>query len=170
MAVDHFSIIISSRSSDNRYQAVPPFGIGEGCYIAQHFDINCNTPYNPPKAFLSTSYHEAVEISSTQVRINNFVTYNCNAKSGGLIATSFSSITLWHPPYTFSDTNKFTVLGCDTLALIQGNEGLDYTSGCVSLCTDKVSVTNGSWSGSGCCQTSIPRGLKRFENGHCKRK
>ncbi|KAF8410194.1 hypothetical protein HHK36_002716 [Tetracentron sinense] len=66
-------------------------------------------------------------------------------------------------PYTFSDTlNRFTAIGCDTLAFITGSNGHDYTGGCVSLCNSKGSIINGTCSGIGCCQTLIPKGVKKF--------
>ncbi|KAF8365027.1 hypothetical protein HHK36_032969 [Tetracentron sinense] len=38
----------------------------------------------------------------------------------------------------------------------------DFVSGCVSFCNDKESVMEGSCSGIGCCQITIPPKLKRF--------
>lgn len=58
--------------------------------------------------------------------------------------------------------NKFTIVGCDDLALIAGTEGRNFASGCVSLCSEKEDLLDGYCSGIGCCQTSIPKGLQRF--------
>lgn len=100
------------------------------------------------------------------MRVKNWIAFRCYAETGKLISSSDAWINLAHTPYTFSVTsNKFTVIGCDTLALIQGSEGLVYTSGCVSFCDRENILTNGSCSGIGCCQTSIPKGLKRFQTG-----
>ncbi|RWR72776.1 putative wall-associated receptor kinase-like protein 16 [Cinnamomum micranthum f. kanehirae] len=75
----------------------------------------------------------------------------------------------------FSDArNRFTVLGCDTMALILGSLGRNFTSGCVSLCGTKESVIDKYCSGVGCCETPIPKGLKKFKamignlNNHTK--
>ncbi|CAD5168209.1 unnamed protein product [Musa acuminata subsp. malaccensis] len=67
-------------------------------------------------------------------------------------------------PYRFSDVhNKFTVIGCDTLAYIGSvQKNNNYWSGCVSMCNDELSLVNGSCSGIGCCQTSIPKGLTYY--------
>uniref|UniRef100_A0A803KWP0 Uncharacterized protein n=1 Tax=Chenopodium quinoa TaxID=63459 RepID=A0A803KWP0_CHEQI len=68
-------------------------------------------------------------------------------------------------PLVFSDTaNKFTVVGCDDVSVIQaqGSLGRSFTSGCVAVCSKPQQVLNGSCSGTGCCQTSIPKGLKAF--------
>lgn len=143
-----------------------PFGVGEGCFIANGFAISCNTSYSPPRPFIGTGNLEVLEISATQMRVKNWIAFRCYAESGKLISSSNAWINLAHTPYTFSVTsNKFTVIGCDTLALIQGSEGLVYTSGCVSFCDRENILTNGSCSGIGCCQTSIPKGLKRFQTG-----
>ncbi|KAL6317632.1 hypothetical protein AAG906_030385 [Vitis piasezkii] len=56
--------------------------------------------------------------------------------------------------FTFSDSrNKFTALGCDTIAQL-------YASGCSTFCDKPVNFAqSNSCSGLGCCQTSIPAGL-----------
>ncbi|KAA8546476.1 hypothetical protein F0562_002785 [Nyssa sinensis] len=52
--------------------------------------------------------------------------------------------------------------GCDTSAFILGSYGKKYQTGCTSLCDKVDEVVNGSCSGIGCCQTSIPRGVTDF--------
>ncbi|KAK1265191.1 Wall-associated receptor kinase 2 [Acorus gramineus] len=71
-------------------------------------------------------------------------------------------------PLTFSSTkNKFTALGCDTSAMITGTSEGDLTTGCISICNNNSMrmITEGPCDGFGCCQTSIPRGLRYFEVG-----
>ena len=52
------------------------------------------------------------------------------------------------------------MVGCDTYAWIKGLIGEEkYRSGCMSLCDSISNVQNGSCSGNGCCQISIPQGL-----------
>jgi hypothetical protein len=72
-----------------------------------------------------------------------------------------SSVTLGSGPFMFSDTlNVFTGIGCDTSAQVI-NKDRTYGAACLSICTENVSLLeNNPCSGSGCCQTSIPRGLK----------
>jgi hypothetical protein len=54
----------------------------------------------------------------------------------------------------------FTAVGCDTVATVT-NEEVTFGAACLSLCTRNVTMSkNNSCSGSGCCQTSIPKGLK----------
>ncbi|KAA0064680.1 wall-associated receptor kinase 2-like [Cucumis melo var. makuwa] len=141
-----------------------PFGIGFGCYMATGFDITCNSTYDPPLPFLGTSNLQVEEISEAKLRIRNFVSFKCYTPTGALTRSIASWINLGNLPLFFSTTNKFTAIGCDTMALITGSEGLSYTSGCVSLCSNKETVINGSCSGIGCCQTDVPRGLKRFQS------
>lgn len=52
-----------------------PFGIGlgSGCSMYPWFDINCNTSFNPPKPFSSTTSLEVMKITYSQVRIKNRV-------------------------------------------------------------------------------------------------
>nr|DAD39768.1 TPA_asm: hypothetical protein HUJ06_014091 [Nelumbo nucifera] len=67
--------------------------------------------------------------------------------------------------FSFSSTRtKFTAIGCDTKAYMSSSlsSGYSFTSGCVSFCTSNETLINGSCSGIGCCQTSIPNGLHTF--------
>ncbi|KAA8517765.1 hypothetical protein F0562_015230 [Nyssa sinensis] len=121
-----------------------PFGIGlgSGCSIDSWFDINCNTSYNPPKPFLGSI--EVLDISETQLRIKNVVASKCYNQSGALTQDNNAWTDLVSSPYTFSDTaNKFTVVGCDDLALITGSKGRNFSSGCVSLCSKSQDVLDG---------------------------
>ncbi|KAK1279015.1 hypothetical protein QJS04_geneDACA016914 [Acorus gramineus] len=78
-------------------------------------------------------------------------------------------------PYTFSDSwNKFTVLGCDTYSYMFGFIGdmtyaymdaLNSVFGCTTVCNNSDMVTNVSCNGIGCCQMSIPKGIKSFGIG-----
>ncbi|XP_034928816.1 wall-associated receptor kinase 2 [Populus alba] len=72
-----------------------------------------------------------------------------------------SSVTLGSGPFMFSDTqNVFTAIGCDTSAQVT-NKDRTYGAACLSICTENVNMSDGNpCSGSGCCQTSIPKGLK----------
>ncbi|KAK1265188.1 Wall-associated receptor kinase 2 [Acorus gramineus] len=69
-------------------------------------------------------------------------------------------------PLTFSSTkNKFTALGCDTVAAIKAMSEEDLTTGCISICNNNSTsmITEGSCDAFGCCQASIPRGVRYFE-------
>jgi hypothetical protein len=64
--------------------------------------------------------------------------------------------------YTISNSkNKFTVVGCDTIAYLSGfQNGEWYNIGCASQCPSLNNVVNGSCSGVGCCELGFPDGLK----------
>ncbi|KAF6174189.1 hypothetical protein GIB67_033721 [Kingdonia uniflora] len=140
-----------------------PFGVGNECSITEWFSINCNTSYDPPRPFIVGNL-QVLNISLTEVRIANWRAVSCyenSVRTGG----NPLSINLTGTPYTFSSTrNKFTVVGCDTLAIISGSGGANYTGGCISLCNTKESLeTDESCSGIGCCQTPIPKGLQMIK-------
>ncbi|KAF8410187.1 hypothetical protein HHK36_002709 [Tetracentron sinense] len=141
-----------------------PFGlVGNSSCYRPLMDISCNYSSNPPKLFLSTGTVEVLEISLLgQVRINHSIAWDCY--EDGVRTNRFDTWTnMFKYPYTFSDTlNRFIAIGCDTLAFITGSNGPEYTGGCVSLCNSQESITEGSCSGIGCCETSIPKGIKSF--------
>ncbi|XP_052173316.1 wall-associated receptor kinase 5-like [Diospyros lotus] len=143
-----------------------PFGIGvgSGCSIGDFFEVNCNTSFNPPKAFISTGNLEILHISDSQLRIKNTVAYVCYNQSGGLDQSYTAWTDLADSPFTFSDTaNKFTIIGCNDVALITPLQGQNFSSGCVSICTKMEDVFDRFCMGIGCCQTSIHKGLKVYK-------
>ncbi|KAL8031687.1 hypothetical protein ABFX02_13G042300 [Erythranthe guttata] len=142
-----------------------PFGIGIGkrCSIHPSFDINCNTSFNPPKPFIIAEDNnlEVIGVTDSHVRVKNFVAANCYNQQGNL--TSETRISILLPPYfSFSDTNKFTTVGCDDLSVISVP---NFYSLCSSSCSKIKNVIDGSCNGKGCCQTPIPKGLKSFDAG-----
>ncbi|CAK9183269.1 unnamed protein product, partial [Ilex paraguariensis] len=139
-----------------------PFGITKDCYLDEAFLVTCNHSFNPPIAFLGTSNLNVTEISlQGQLQLWQFVGYDCYDRKGK--ERSYSGATFELAKFTISTENKFTVIGCDTLAYMdfyQGEELEKYsTTGCVSICDNLNSVADGSCSGVGCCQTSIPKGV-----------
>ncbi|KAL2500227.1 Wall-associated receptor kinase 2 [Forsythia ovata] len=143
-----------------------PFGIGlgTGCSIGSWFDVNCSTSFDPPRAFIATGNLHILDISDNEIRVKNFVAASCYNRFGVLIRNNTASINLASTPFSFSDSNKFTIVGCDEFALIAGSEGRNFTSGCVSLCSNSEDLIEGECSGIGCCQTAIPKGLKKFNS------
>ncbi|KAI3750474.1 hypothetical protein L2E82_21112 [Cichorium intybus] len=116
--------------------------------------------YNPPKLFIGSI--EIYNISGHEMKFSNSVAYRCYKGSGKVTSEFIGWSDLGTSPFTFSQKNKFTVIGCDDAAFITGNNRLDYTSGCLGLCGKAADVPNGYCSGNGCCQTSIPKGLKSY--------
>ncbi|KAL8051266.1 hypothetical protein ABFX02_06G137100 [Erythranthe guttata] len=140
-----------------------PFGIGTDsrCSIDPQFDIYCNTYFNPPKPFLARGNIEVVDISESQMRIKNWVVANCYNRQGNLTKQNTVNIEL-STYFSFSDSNKFTIIGCDDFALITGREVVNFSKGCVSICFSKEDVLDGYCTGISCCQASIPKGQQSF--------
>ncbi|KAK8276750.1 hypothetical protein V6Z12_D10G221100 [Gossypium hirsutum] len=149
-----------------------PFGTSNGCNISSDFFINCNTSFNPPKAFLWDDYIEVLDISldgHLRVTNNYFIGHDCYNSSGRSlypdIIVGFTKLAISHT------RNKFTAIGCDTIAYIDaffepdsphGFSKKNFSTGCLTFCGDEGDVIDGSCSSIGCCQTAIPRGLKVF--------
>ncbi|PIA65116.1 hypothetical protein AQUCO_00100542v1 [Aquilegia coerulea] len=177
-------LIVASAAAVNRTETKPgcqakcgslnvpyPFGIGDpygnvtDCARARYTTIRCNTTFNPPRPFLGRSLFEVVDISPTEIRLKNDIATACYTQDGVFIEETDHQayMNLLGSPYTYSSTkNKLTVIGCDTMVLTFGTEALNYSSGCLSLCDKRENVIEGSCSGSGCCQTTIPKGLNEF--------
>ncbi|KAK9072296.1 hypothetical protein SSX86_008729 [Deinandra increscens subsp. villosa] len=156
-----------------------PFGIGtnSGCSIGPWFDITCNTSFDPPKAFLSAEVFsylgvnrtiqriEVVDISDEHVRVRNAIASKCYDQTGEMIQTNASGLTLTNSYFTLSERNKVFAVGCDDYAFVSPVaeiEGRNFSSGCVSICSNVTDVPNGTCSGLGCCATSLPTGLSTY--------
>jgi hypothetical protein len=140
-----------------------PFGTSEGCYLDSSFFITCDYSSGIPTPFLRKGNIPVRDISlDGELRILSSVARDCYNESGFSVDRTNRHLTL--SKFTISYTrNKFTVVGCDTYAYISGSVQAtsgekNYTTGCISLCDKIESVDNGSCSGIGCCQTSIPEG------------
>ncbi|XP_023734843.2 wall-associated receptor kinase 2 [Lactuca sativa] len=141
-----------------------PFGIGKGCSLDESFDLTCNLTYKPPKLFIGSGNIEIYSISDSEMRIYNRVAYKCYKASGNVTDELDAWTNLENTPFTFSQKNKFTVIGCDDFALIGGTTGAEFTSGCLGACSNANDVPDdGYCSGIGCCQTAIPKGLKFYQ-------
>ncbi|KAL3737272.1 hypothetical protein ACJRO7_026097 [Eucalyptus globulus] len=147
--------------------AVPyPFGIGDGCYLNEYFSIHCNvTAASTPKPYLwnSTANIEVLDISlDGELRIYTFIGTDCYNETGVQQEPLIEAYAVL-PAFPFSNTkNKFTAIGCDTVAVITGSKGNGFSSGCLSVCTGIDDVTDGACDGIGCCQTTIPEMLLNY--------
>ncbi|OAY37469.1 wall-associated receptor kinase 2 [Manihot esculenta] len=126
---------------------------------SSYFIFNCDSSSNPPRLFLGSNmpiHNISVEEGTISVRID--AAYRCYDNTGPIRGFR-QSISLGTGPFRFSASrNKLTVVGCDTLALIK-DAAETFGSGCISLCDGNMTL-QGSCSGFGCCQTSIPMSLK----------
>ncbi|PPS16196.1 hypothetical protein GOBAR_AA04389 [Gossypium barbadense] len=140
-----------------------PFGISEGCSLDDSFLITCNTTFSPPRPFLGPGNTPAPVLNISldgELRVSFSVACQCYDASGMLVEETTSSLV--SEKFPISTRNRFTAVGCDTFAAIAGTRGQNFTTGCLSLCDQMESVTNGSCAGIGCCQTMIPIETRNF--------
>ncbi|RZC47785.1 hypothetical protein C5167_040738 [Papaver somniferum] len=152
-----------------------PFGItsegGEGgCSIPDvgyGYSVNCNSSYDPPKPFIGTGNLQILSISETEIRVGNRIGKICFDENGAVVLNNtIVSINLRNSPFTFSNTkNKFMLIGCLAVAVYRGNdkEDRDYFSTCISSCHSRESLVEGSCGGNGCCQNTVPKGIKNHK-------
>ncbi|KAL9259970.1 Wall-associated receptor kinase-like 9-like protein [Drosera capensis] len=155
-----------------------PFGIGKECSLYDQFAVTCNTSYKPPRPFLNTtligssyvedrldpnvSYeyleYEILAISSTEVRIRNYLAVACYDTEGNTIVLKSVTHDLRSKSFTLSMmANMLTLVGCDYYGMYTVNNV--YTGGCLSLCHSdgkNVFYAMDSYSGMYCCQTPTP--------------
>ncbi|KAJ4916310.1 Wall-associated receptor kinase 2 [Raphanus sativus] len=134
-----------------------PFGTSPGCYYAgdPSFNITCD-----PSNKLIFGGNEVINIShSGELRVLNTRSYVCYDRQGN----ETGRVNRWSSlgNLTFSDKNRFIAVGCNTYAFLNTDGVGNYSTGCMSLCTSPRE-TNGSCTGGGCCQTSLPRGSHYF--------
>ncbi|WOL15940.1 wall-associated receptor kinase 2-like isoform X2 [Canna indica] len=140
-----------------------PFGIGAGCHI-QGFDILCNTTFHPPRPFVGDMGAELIDISLIpgEARVYKHIDWICYNKTDYVDYDLISVNLTTRPVYKISSTrNKFTGVGCGTSTYVLDDiEYLHYASGCVTFCDSLASAMNETCAGSGCCQITLPKGLK----------
>ncbi|KAI3991620.1 hypothetical protein MKX01_009662 [Papaver californicum] len=164
-----------------------PFGIydaagGGECFIngvGYGYGVTCNTSYNPPKPFLGKGNIEVLSMSDSEIRVrSNHVASACFTESGVMIDRDGKSpygnpneirYNLSRTSFTFSYTkNRIFSIGCDTATSFLGvsvdrnNSAKSYSSLCSSQCDTREAIIEGSCTGSGCCQLTIPKGMNKF--------
>ena len=141
-----------------------PFGTTKDYYHSEQFLLNCDDSVVPHKLTIGEGV-EVVSISPElgELQILNYVGSDCYSRSGELVHNNDPSLSSGLS-YTISGRrNKFTAVGCDTYAIVRAYKGEErYTTGCMSVCDSITNVKNGSCSGIGCCETSIPEGTTNF--------
>ncbi|KAG5239273.1 wall-associated receptor kinase [Salix suchowensis] len=144
-----------------------PFGFGEpGCAMNDNFLLYCNSTDDGHQElwFRESMPARNISLQNGTVTVEIGTSFYCYDQSGKQSKLFNQSITLGSGPFTFSDSrNILTAVGCDTLAMVS-NEKLTFGAACISVCTGNVTMSkNNSCSGSGCCHTSIPEGLKTLD-------
>ncbi|OVA06894.1 Protein kinase domain [Macleaya cordata] len=133
-----------------------PFGIGEGCFIGDWFNVTCNDTFSPHKPFYGFIEILDISVLEGEMKLNASIATSCDENDG----TSWVRLA----KFTFSETrNKFIAIGCNTIGYFGGTKNESYFSGCLSLCNSINDVTDGSCEGIGCCETSIEKGLMRYD-------
>jgi hypothetical protein len=136
-----------------------PFGIREPrCAMNDDFILNCTS--GAELLFGNIPVRNISQLNGT-VTVGIPAAFDCYSGTGNRTDKLSWSIDLGSGPLMFSDTrNVFTAIGCDTSAQVI-NKDRTYGAACLSICTENVNMSDGNpCSGSGCCQTSIPKGLK----------
>ncbi|RWR74592.1 wall-associated receptor kinase 5-like protein [Cinnamomum micranthum f. kanehirae] len=153
-----------------------PFGMGDpNCFRNEWFNVTCDESVTPPKALLANNDlleedFEVLDISlEGHLTTKKEIIHDCRSKSYNDTDIIETPISFYGSPYSFSNTrNKFTAVGCNTLAYMTGytpTAGLIFRVGCISNCFGIRRVMNGSCTGIGCCQSSIPPGIIGFQLG-----
>ncbi|KAI6689460.1 hypothetical protein NL676_026288 [Syzygium grande] len=140
-----------------------PFGMnntGDDCYFKEEsnsFVIFCDNSTDPPTPYW---YDKSLGFQILNISIENhefgvtmIVAYDCYSSTGRTTGNNNPSLALAIFPISPAK-NKFIAVGCDTYATFTGST---YATGCLSSCESILDVINGSCSGIGCCETSIPR-------------
>ncbi|KAI3973626.1 hypothetical protein MKW92_020396, partial [Papaver armeniacum] len=134
-----------------------PFGIGEGCFIGDHFKLACR---NSSSYFTMPTYGgfiiSNISISDGHMRTSVPVVSDCSDKK----METYNSFMARLSKFTFSNTkNRFIAIGCDTKAYL-GRDNRGYIgTGCMSVCNATTDIPDKSCNGIGCCKASIPSGL-----------
>lgn len=140
-----------------------PFGIGPECAMPG-FNLTCNDD-------AGGLFHHDVEVvglslQGGQARMLNIISSACYDPASQNMEYNQWQLNLTNTPYRLSNTaNKFTAVGCSTLAYISDEFNMGkYMSGCVAMCRrgELGLLSNGSCSGIGCCQTAIPAALQYY--------
>ncbi|KAI6689480.1 hypothetical protein NL676_026308 [Syzygium grande] len=125
------------------------------------FTVDCDKSTDPPVAYLDNRRSNIkildISVEDHEMRVNVSYGRACYSSYGRNQSSSiYSRLTQVDFPIS-STKNKFITLGCDTWASLHRHDG-NYSIVCASFCNTVSDVSNGSCSGFGCCETSIPRG------------
>ncbi|KAJ1257923.1 hypothetical protein BS78_10G033900 [Paspalum vaginatum] len=159
-----------------------PFGIGKDCFLNQDFNVTCD---QNGRAFITTGEQQyadslgannmssevlSVDLLNGEARIRNSISWTCNYNSTDPDYGPYVLISLADSLKVSYTKNKFTAIGCATVATIVGSEvphmvqdEWHYTTACASFCDSLGGISQSpECDGMGCCQTSIPANLSAF--------
>ncbi|KAI9122943.1 hypothetical protein K1719_005832 [Acacia pycnantha] len=145
-----------------------PFGTSENCYYRDEdfdFFLNCSTTTSPSSSREAATTQliwgnfkvVSVSLYPPELTVSVDVTKQCYYSSDIL-----SGIAMQFGEFSISSTkNRFTLVGCDTFSFITDRDGT-FTTACVSQCSNETRFEEGACSGMGCCQVSLPRGIRNY--------
>ena len=135
-----------------------PFGFTEDCYLDDSFRLTCQNSMTP--IIGETILVRNISIDTHEIHVMNSVGRDCYRNNNSYTNKAW----LWLSQYTISNSkNRFTVIGCDTIAYLSGfQNGEEFKIGCSSQCPTPINVGNGFCSGVGCCEVRFPYGLKNI--------
>lgn len=138
-----------------------PFGLTPECSLNDAFLVTCNDSFNPNKPFVRHVPITSISVDDGELGIKSPVANYCFDGNGNV--SGKNETFLESNQFTISTKNIITVIGCSTISTIsgtfQGNE--NYLTACASFCSSYRNMPNGSCSGVGCCQVTIPGGLNQ---------
>lgn len=152
-----------------------PFGVGSGCHLETWdwtFVLSCNRSADGRLRVYNYEI-EVVDVSVRRGQLRIYSAINPWCYNGSTSAMNGQS-NWWYDMsitnFRINDAlNRFTVVGCNSLAYIlspNGTAGADrYMTGCMAMCpgAGRLEKENGSCAGVGCCQTAIPAGLNGYQ-------
>ncbi|KAI3968316.1 hypothetical protein MKW92_019181, partial [Papaver armeniacum] len=143
-----------------------PFGIGDGCFLDEWFEIICNKShlgYPKPTTVDGANNVSDISVLGGYMTTDVYTITNCSGnqtKDYDYWSPRFSQM-----KFTISTTrNKFIAIGCNTYAYLKQWRNVFTAPKCVTSCnTPEDASTEGSCTGGiGCCHTSIPSGLTAY--------
>ncbi|CAN6190666.1 unnamed protein product [Urochloa humidicola] len=138
---------------------VYPFGIGAGCAM-EGFELNCTKKDGQSIVkFFNVIPVLNISLLHGQVRIMKHISTMSYNRSSKKIGYDYWNSDLSGTPFTYSGkSNKFTVIGVNTLAYIADDT---YLLGCVSRCSPYINIPaqDGSCVGAGYCQAALTRDM-----------
>ncbi|MCL7032582.1 hypothetical protein MKW94_000558, partial [Papaver nudicaule] len=140
-----------------------PFGIGDGCFLDEWFEIICNKShlgYRKPTTVYGAYNVSDISIPGGYMTTDVYTFTNCSSNK-------IKNYDYWSPllyKFTISTTrNKFIVIGCNTYAYLKQRSNVYTATKCVTTCDTSEDAIDGSCAGGiGCCQAPIPAGLTAY--------
>uniref|UniRef100_A0ACD5XAL5 Uncharacterized protein n=1 Tax=Avena sativa TaxID=4498 RepID=A0ACD5XAL5_AVESA len=148
-----------------------PFGIDpkiRNCSLTEDFDLSCEVQEGISKPFRGAFEVLNISLADGTARVLNYIVgycYNSSTDSmqyfgryGGVNEGTPSS------PFRVSAIqNRFTVIGCSAIALMSDDDLTGYRGFGVATCRNMSDLVDGSCSGIGCSQTTIPKRIYYYE-------